>query len=30
MKVQNTLTMMQGKPAPPGPGPSPLVLKRIK
>ncbi len=30
MKVQSTVTMMQGKPAPPGAGPPPLVLKRIK
>ena len=29
MKVHTTITMMQGKPAPPG-GPPPLVLKRIK
>ena len=29
MKVHTTITMMQGKPAPPG-GPAPLVLKRIK
>jgi hypothetical protein len=28
MKVQTTITMMQGKPAPPG-GPPPLVLKRV-
>ena len=28
MKVETTVTMMQGKPAPPG-GPPPLVLKRI-
>lgn len=31
MKVENTLTMMRGKPVPPGgPGPSPQVLTRIK
>jgi hypothetical protein len=29
MKVQNTITMMKGKPAPPGTGPPPQVLKRI-
>ena len=29
MKVQTTITMMQGKPAPPG-GPPPMVLKRVK
>ena len=30
MKVQTAITMMQGKPAPPGPGPSPMVLNRVK
>ena len=29
MKVETTITMMQGKPAPPG-GPPPMVLKRVK
>ena len=29
MKVHTTITVLQGKPAPPGPGPSPLVLKKI-
>ena len=29
MKVQTTITMMNGKPGPPG-GPPPMVLKRIK
>ena len=29
MKVQSTITMMQGKPGPPG-GPPPLVLKRVQ
>ena len=31
MKVEMTMTMMQGKPVPPGaPGPPPQVLKRVK
>jgi hypothetical protein len=29
MKVQNTITMMQGKPAPPGLSPSSVVFKKI-
>ena len=30
MKVQDAIIMLQGKPAPPGAGASPQVLKRIK
>jgi hypothetical protein len=30
MKVQSTITMLQGKPGPPGAGPPPMVFNKVK